>query len=103
MSGQWASSNRRATLPKNWANIRGAVARRAQGLCEATRHVTGCDGRGNECDHIGDPLDHTLGNLQWLSPACHRAKTQEESKKAKAKTNRKRSKPLHPGVQGETP
>src|SRR5690349_19752224 len=103
MSGQWAGSKRRGTLPKNWTTIRRSVQERARGLCQATVHVPECDGRGAECDHIDDPLDHSMANLQWLSAACHRAKTRKESNKAKAKLSRKRPKLKHPGDQGGSP
>lgn len=38
-------------------------------------HVEECDGVGAECDHVVEGDDHSLGNLQWLSTPCHKAKT----------------------------
>ena len=95
MSGRWASSNRRAELPKDWPQRRAYVRARADGKCQANTHVAGCDGIGTDCDHIEDPADHSLDNLQWLSGPCHKAKTQGEAQAAKPK--RKREPEPHPG------
>jgi hypothetical protein len=71
----WSTSNRRGELPADWPRIRLAVKRRARGRCQATTHVPECNGVGRDCDHIGNPDDHRLSNLQWLSHPCHQAKT----------------------------
>jgi 5-methylcytosine-specific restriction enzyme A len=95
----WASSNRKATLPKNWGAIRAAVKRRAGGRCEAKQHQPTCDGIGTECDHIDDRNNHSMANLQWLSHACHQAKTLHQAKQAKSlrSTKRPKSPKPHPG------
>lgn len=90
----WETSNRRSELPPDWRKRVAATKARAKGLCEAVIHVAECDGIGRECDHKGDPLDHD--DLQWLSPECHRAKTQAES--LAARQTRVRPTPPHPGV-----
>lgn len=95
MSGRWSSSNRRAQLPTDWAKRRAQVKARAHGRCQAEQHVDTCDGIGTDCDHIADPNDHSLDNLQWLSGPCHKAKTQAEAQAAKPK--RKRPAEPHPG------
>jgi 5-methylcytosine-specific restriction enzyme A len=88
----WATSNRKAELPRDWHKIRQQVKRRACGRCQAATHVPDCDGIGTDCDHVGDPHDHSPDNLQWLSRPCHQAKT------AADKPQRKRPAPAHPGV-----
>lgn len=64
-------------------------------MCQAATHVIGCDGIGTDCDHIDDPHDHSLANLQWLSRPCHQAKTQREARAANPQ--RKRQPEQHPG------
>lgn len=95
MSGRWSSSNRRAELPPDWQQRRLQVKARAGGRCEAARHVAECNGIGTDCDHVNDPRDHSLANLQWLSSPCHKAKTQREAQAAQPK--RKREPEPHPG------
>lgn len=95
----WESSNRRERLPANWPTIRRQVKSRAKGRCEATPHARGCGGWGTDADHITPGDNHHLNNLQWLSPACHRAKTAAEAaarNTAKADA-RQRPQEQHPG------
>jgi 5-methylcytosine-specific restriction endonuclease McrA len=54
-------------------------------MCEAQVHHPECDGTGNECDHIEPNDNHALTNLQWLSTACHKAKTLKEAQAARAR------------------
>ena len=75
----WHGHDRRKRLPPDWERRRRAVKRRANGRCEASQHVAECDGIGAECDHIIAGDNHQLENLQWLSPACHKAKTLAEN------------------------
>ena len=98
VSGRWASSNRRAGLPNDWPTRRRRVKHRARGRCEAKTHESGCDGIGTDCDHIGDPADHSLTNLQWLSRPCHNAKTQREAQAARTPPPARARQPEpHPG------
>ena len=71
----WSSSDRRSRLPDNWPALAAIVKRNARGRCQATHHADGCDGHGTEVDHITQGDDHSLGNLQALSTACHARKT----------------------------
>ena len=87
----WRSSDRRERLPSDWLRIRRAVKARANGRCEAAEHAPGCDGVGTDCDHIIAGDDHDMGNLQWLSHACHKRKTERENAERNAvKTNARR-------------
>ena len=93
------SSRRRDTLPSDWAKRRQQVKHRAAGRCQADEHEPRCDGWGAECDHVGDPMDHSLNNLQWLSAPCHAAKTQRQAAAARAQLPRaKRAPERHPGL-----
>ena len=95
----WSTSNRRERLPDNWPAIRRAVKSRAKGRCEATTHAKGCGGWGTDADHITPGDDHTLDNLQWLSGACHRAKTAAETTARNHARTEARTRPTeqHPG------
>lgn len=95
----WSTSDRRQRLPKNWADIRRQVQRRAHGLCEATTHARACDGTGTDADHIHAGDNHALTNLQWLSGPCHRAKTATETAARNTTIAALKHRPpeLHPG------
>ena len=82
---RWGTSTRRQRLPPDWATRRAKVKQRAAGMCEAQVHVPTCDGIGNECDHINNNDNHALTNLQWLSAACHKAKTLQEAQTSRAR------------------
>ena len=62
------SSKRRLQLPADWPTIRRAVIQRDQ-VCVQ------CGAPGNQVDHIGNPLDHSLSNLQLLCAEDHKKKT----------------------------
>ncbi|TDD54577.1 HNH endonuclease [Nonomuraea terrae] len=100
MSGKWADSNRRASLPRNWPEIREQVKRRDGYRCTATlRDDTRCPDPGTDVDHIGDPHVHELKNLRLLCSWHH-------NKKSSAQGNSARNKPpplrrpaeKHPGM-----
>ena len=95
----WAGSTRKARLPADWEQRRVATRDRAGGRCEGISlhgeprwHVPTCTGIGAECDHDKRGDDHRLENLRWLSPPCHRRKTQAEAPR------RQRQPEQHPGV-----
>jgi 5-methylcytosine-specific restriction protein A len=88
----WAGSTRRATLPKDWDKRRAAVLARdwvcmCDG-CPQCEHVLPdwrhCYRPPTDCDHIGDRLDHSLGNLRGLCHPCHTQHTHQQSDAAKA-------------------
>lgn len=90
---RWQTSHRHNRLPKDWQRIRAEVKARASGKCQAEHHVKGCDGIGTDCDHITPGDDNSLDNLQWLSSACHKAKTARETA---ARNSWYREAKLHP-------
>lgn len=67
-------------------------------MCEAKVHDSKCDGVGAQCDHVTPGDDHSLANLQWLSAACHLAKTLREAQQALGIVGRQRPGEVHPGV-----
>lgn len=77
--GNWNTSDRRQRLPDDWQRRRAIVRDRAHNRCQAEHHAPGCDGTGTDCDHIIAGDNHNLNNLQWLSHACHAAKTRQEN------------------------
>ena len=107
---RWQTSNRHDRLPKDWAAIRAQVKARANGKCQAEHHATGCDGIGTDCDHIKPGDDNSLDNLQWLSNACHKAKTARETAERNSWYRKTRLHPvennpgmIRPGVGGTSP
>lgn len=99
----WATSDRRKRLPADWPTIRDEVKRRAHNRCQATTHAPGCHGVGTDADHITPGDDHSLDNLQWLSSACHKAKTaQEAATRNRARARSRRRPEAHPGATNPT-
>jgi 5-methylcytosine-specific restriction protein A len=87
----WASSNRGASLPNNWGEIRGRVIARDQGVCQWPLPFGGkCGNQANEVDHKDDPADHRLGNLWLLCHDHHARKTQIEARNARGRLESKR-------------
>lgn len=95
----WTSSNRAQRLPADWKQRRAKVKARAHNKCQATHHHPQCDGKATDIDHINAGDNHELANLQALSTACHKAKTNAENK-ARRQLNarqRRRATEPHPG------
>lgn len=98
----WASSNRRASLPKNWGEIRGRVIARDKAVCQWPLPFGGtCGNPANEVDHKNKPNDHTLGNLWLLCHDHHARKTQAEAQAARGRYEPKRIERYeHPNASG---
>lgn len=97
---RWNTSDRSARLPSDWPAIRAKVRTRAHGRCQAKHHAPDCDGIGTDCDHIIAGDDHSLDNLQWLSHACHKLKTERENAQRNTLRTAMRRHPRerHPGT-----
>jgi 5-methylcytosine-specific restriction protein A len=100
VTGRWASSNRRAELPPDWPARKVKVRERSGGQCEVEEDEVRCPRPGRDVDHIGDPHDHSLDNLQDICGPHHDAKTQQQAAAARAAIRAKavRPKPKHPGL-----
>ena len=104
MSGSWAGSNRRATLPRNWPAIRERILRRDGHRCQWRMAVGGkCGAHANQVDHIRDPHDHSDANLRALCQAHHDRKSSAEGNAAQrsirsARAPRTRRPEPHPGL-----
>ena len=95
----WTASTRRQRLPNNWNKLRQQILQRNANKCAGLPHpmgsptqvrggtptptgrwhAAGCNGHATDVDHIIPGDDHSTGNLQPLSRACHAAKTTAET------------------------
>jgi hypothetical protein len=101
----WSTSNRRASLPPDWAQRRKLCITRAGGQCEHR------DSRGKRCpqpatdaDHRTDRMNHD--DLQALCSDHHKQKTQREARAAqhaKYTAAKKRAPEPHPGIRTRGP
>jgi hypothetical protein len=101
MSGHWKGSNRRSELPPNWyTEIRPAVMERDAYRCTATlRDDTRCPEPGTDVDHIGDPHDHSLGNLRLLCSWHHNKRSSAQGNAARLRPPPlRRPSEAHPGL-----
>lgn len=96
----WASAGRR--LPPDWKRRVAAVKARAHGRCQwVMADGRRCPDPGTDCDHINDPDDHALTNLQWLCGWHHDRKTAAQSAAAKqhaAAARNAAARAAHPGL-----
>ncbi|MBD2894777.1 hypothetical protein amrb99_37050 [Actinomadura sp. RB99] len=97
-AGQWRSAPR----PVDWPARVEAVLNRDR-VCQWPISAAG-DVCGNpndlECDHIGDPTDHSLPNLRALCRTHHRRRTAQQGAAARNAKRRPRKRPpeQHPGL-----
>lgn len=80
----WATSNRRAELPKDWNRRRARILRRDP-LCQLAI-VCGGASLSVVVHHAGDPLDHRDEVLQGACVACHNVTIAQQSAKARRST-----------------
>lgn len=109
MSWNGNPTDRRSTLPPNWASeIVPAVKRRAKktsslgfAQCEARLPRSGkrCPAAGTDVDHKRDRDDHSMANLQLLCEHHHDAKTSGQGHSAWSAKKKKAKRPdeVHPG------
>ena len=89
----WETSNRRATLPSNWRQIRAAILRRDP-TCRLG--YDGCTKASREVDHIGTADDHRPEMLRGVCAPCHKRRTQAQA--VAAKPRQRRNPEAHPGL-----
>lgn len=100
MSGSaWATSDRAARLPRNWAAIRRTVMRRDGYRCRWVTREGRCSDTATVVDHI-EPLtdDHHPDALQSLCGAHHHEKTSRESAAGRRRNGIRRPAEPHPGL-----
>jgi hypothetical protein len=57
-----------------------------------------CDATATDVDHIGDPDDHTDGNLRSLCSEHHDQKTSRQGNAARWTHRRQKPRERHPGI-----
>jgi 5-methylcytosine-specific restriction enzyme A len=94
----WASSDRAARLPADWARRRARILRRDHHRCQIAG--PGCTRIATEVDHIDHGDNHDPANLQAVCSRCHRAKTQGEAAGAQSAARARSIRPreAHPGL-----
>lgn len=96
----WGTTGRQ--LPPDWKRRVAAIKTRDHGRCQATRaDGTQCTAPGTEVDHIDDPNNHALANLQLLCHWHHARKTAGQSHNAQAARRaaaRQATRDSHPGL-----
>jgi 5-methylcytosine-specific restriction protein A len=95
------SSERRLSLPANWDQLRRETRDAAGGMCQWPRSSGRlCGQPGTDCDHIGDPSDHSFANRRWLCRFHHNMHTSQQSAEARRAIQAKVMHPVekHPGL-----
>jgi len=106
MSGGWAGSTRKETLPADWPQRCAAIHERSGGRCEwkinpAAGNYTRCKNPANGgVDHWKGRLYHELDGLRDSCHEHHAKKSSREGAEAKAAkaASRYRPKEEHPGM-----
>lgn len=96
----WDSDARRAELPSDWRIIRVKALERDGYRCRLVENGKRCNAYANQVDHIADPLDHSLENLQSLCARHHGKKTSREAQLSRYGLRRRRDRRFepHPGM-----
>lgn len=101
---QWANSDRRDRLPKDWPQIRRRVLKRDGGRCtERNDYGQRCPELATDVDHVKPGDDHSLSNLRSLCSWHHNRKSGAEGAQARAAIRRRNGKKFkrtenHPGL-----
>lgn len=100
----WETSDRRASLPRDWHRRRQRAKTRSGGQCEQVGS-TGkrCPRPGTDAHHTGESDDHDEEKLQWLCRPHHDVQTNRQAKQSqhdKYVAAKRRKPESHPGVRG---
>lgn len=95
----WATSRRRAQLPRDWPAIRRRILQRDGHQCRWTTNGQRCPQPATDVDHRRDPDSHADADLWSLCADHHKAKTARESADARRAILAKARHPAeqHPG------
>lgn len=94
-------SRRTTPLPPGWqTRIRPPVLERDGHRCTWIEEDSSrCTAKATDVDHIGDPTDHSLGNLRSLCGYHHRKRTALQARAARGEAPpRRRPAEPHPGL-----
>lgn len=99
-SGRWTDRPQGRALPSNWSRtIRPRILVRDP---HCTLRQPGCTLVSTEVDHIGDPDDHSDGNLRGACHHCHAKRTAAQAAtgraRARAARPKLRAQRRHPGL-----
>ncbi|WP_199552795.1 HNH endonuclease [Streptomyces sp. N35] len=85
--------------PLGWKALRAQALERDGGQCTWTDGGVRCTEPGTDCDHIGNPDDHSLDNLRMLCGPHHRKRTALQARAARGpQPSRRRPAEQHPGL-----
>lgn len=85
--------------PTGWKTLRARALERDEGRCTWLTNGERCTAQATDVDHIGDPEDHTLGNLRALCTPHHRRRTALQARAARGELPPRRRPPeQHPGL-----
>ncbi|MGC9543606.1 HNH endonuclease [Streptomyces sp. UG1] len=92
-------TRRTSPLPADWAARRAAVFERDGNRCTWLEDGQRCTQEASDCDHIGDPDDHSLDALRALCGYHHRKRTALQARLARGPMpSRERPRAAHPGL-----
>lgn len=108
MPGRWtgpSATDRRATLPADWAVRRRAVLDRdpvctCTGCprCSTPARTLGCARPSTDADHTGERTDHRLEALAGKCSECHSHRTAQQGTAARWRYKATREPERHPGL-----
>lgn len=105
--GHWKEAPtawRTTPRPRGWKTLRAQVLARDAHQCTWIEDGERCTNEGTDADHIGDPDDHSPGNLRTLCRDHHRKRTAIQARAARGPLpSRQRPAAPHPGLLSTQP